>query len=506
MVSISIISVAFSRTMCYYLSMNARKPNLKNSLGYLYPLLVKEWSANNERTPLEVYPKSHAKYLWICDKHGEYEMSCAHKSEGKGCPWCSGQSRKPYPGQSLGDLYPEISLELSELDPMDLYPHSSKKVLWTCPNGHGDYLKPVKNRTLRGYGCPKCSHKVGDVDLKESLAYLYPDIAATWSPNNTKSPWEVYPGSHYKASWSCTIHGEYLMFCYSRTRGSGCPECGRIKVGKLRKIPSLGQSLGDLHPELIDEWSNKNSRSPFEVRSGSHYKAIWVCSKHGEYTMACRSHVRGYGCSQCGKDRSSTIRSTPPKGKSLAELYPKIIREWSTKNDKTPFEVYPGSRYKAEWVCSKGHKWEAHIYSRTGKVRTECPRCSNNQISRAEDLLRDSLVSSGALPDQVKLSGWTVDIYFPESKTVVEYDGSYFHSFEGCWERDMRKSLELLEEGYTVIRVRTYSSIYVLESLGIKDSNYFEVFCKEPKDSVPSEELVDEIKTILEFDKGGYLL
>ena len=503
---ISIISVAFSRTMCYYLSMNARKPNLKNSLGYLYPLLVKEWSANNERTPLEVYPKSHAKYLWICDKHGEYEMSCAHKSEGKGCPWCSGQSRKPYPGQSLGDLYPEISLELSELDPMDLYPHSSKEVLWTCPNGHGDYLKPVKNRTLRGHGCPKCSHKVGDVDLKESLAYLYPDIAATWSPNNTKSPWEVYPGSHYKASWSCTIHGEYLMFCYSRTRGSGCPECGRINVGKLRKIPSLGQSLGDLHPELIDEWSNKNSRSPFEVRSGSHYKAIWVCSKHGTYVMTCKDHVRGCGCSTCGIDSISKINSTSPKEDSLGYKYPDLIKEWSPRNDKGPFEVYAGSSTKFLWVCQKGHEWVTTCYSRTGSRKTGCPHCCHNQTSNTEGLLREGLVPLGALQDQYKIGKWTVDIYIPSSKTIIEYDGSYYHNSPTSYERDTRKSLDVLAQGYKVIRVRTYSKNYILKSLEITNPNYFEVFCKEPKNSVPSEELVEEIKTILEFDKGGYLL
>ena len=55
------------------------------------------------------------------------------------------------------------------------------------------------------------------------------------------------------------------------------------------------------------------------------------------------------------------------------------------------------------------------------------------------------------------------------------------------------------------IRVRTYSKNYILKSLEITNPNYFEVFCKEPKD-IPSEELVEEIKTILEFDKGGYLL
>ena len=114
--------------------------------------------------------------------------------------------------------------------------------------------------------------------------------------------------------------------------------------------------------------------------------------------------------------------------------------------------------------------------------------------------------SLGALQEQYKIGKWTVDIYIPSSKTIIEYDGSYYHNSPTSYERDTRKSLDVLAQGYKVIRVRTYSKNYILKSLEITNPNYFEIFCKEPKDSVPSEELVEEIKTILEFDKGGYLL
>ena len=487
-----------------------RETSKESSLGGVHPELVRLWSHNNTLSIFEVRPNSHKEYWFICQVHGRYLQSCARASSGKRCKWCAKQSENPYKGESLGDLYPDLAKEWSdnnELTPFDYYPHSSKEVTWTCPRGHKNYTKTIKNRTLRGHGCPKCSHRLGSPSKEDSLGYLYPKLEKDWSPSNSKTPYEVYPGSHYKAKWICKKHGDYSMSCYSRTSGHGCPECGKVEASKSRDTPLPRNSLGDLYPELIPEWSSENDRTPFDVKSGSNYRAIWACSKgHGTYVMTCKDHVRGHGCCTCGIDSISKINSTSSKEDSLGYKYPDLIKEWSPRNDKGPFEVYAGSSTKFLWVCQKGHEWVTTCYSRTGSRKTGCPHCCHNQTSNTEGLLREGLVPLGALQDQYKIGKWTVDIYIHSSKTIIEYDGSYYHNSPTSYERDTRKSLDVLAQGYKVIRVRTYSKNYILKSLEITNPNYFEIFCKEPKDSVPSEELVEEIKTILEFDKGGYLL
>ena len=41
----------------------------------------------------------------------------------------------------------------------------------------------------------------------------------------------------------------------------------------------MNNSLSEVHPELVSEWSEKNKIKPTEVSIGSHKKVIWRCEK-----------------------------------------------------------------------------------------------------------------------------------------------------------------------------------------------------------------------------------
>ena len=87
----------------------------------------------------------------------------------------------------------------------------------------------------------------------------------------------------------------------------------------------------------------------------------------------------------------------PPKGKSLAELYPKLVKEWhTTKNDDlSPLDVTKGSNKKVWWKCNKqeDHEWETTVAHRTNG--TKCPFCSGNKV-----ILSNSLATTN--PDLAK--------------------------------------------------------------------------------------------------------
>ena len=78
----------------------------------------------------------------------------------------------------------------------------------------------------------------------------------------------------------------------------------------------------------------------------------------------------------------------------------RLMSEWDwEKNDRcelNPKKLTLGSGEKANWVCTKGHKWVASIVDRTGKG-LGCPYCSNKRIlpgyndlqSQRPDLMAD---------------------------------------------------------------------------------------------------------------------
>lgn len=78
----------------------------------------------------------------------------------------------------------------------------------------------------------------------------------------------------------------------------------------------------------------------------------------------------------------------------------RLMSEWDwEENDRCeldPKKLTLGSGKKANWVCTKGHKWVASIVNRTGKG-LGCPYCSNKRIlpgyndlqSQRPDLMAD---------------------------------------------------------------------------------------------------------------------
>ena len=289
------------------------------------------------------------------------------------------------------------------------------------------------------------------------------------------------------------------MTPYNKGLGQGCKDCGISKRSNSRTYVSYDKSLGYLKLELTKSWSVNNTRDIFTVSPNSHKKYKWVCPVHGEYLSSCASKFRGDRCKKCVDSESRNKQLKPPKVGSLGDLYPTLIPEYSVKNPISPYDIYPSSSIPVIWKCPICHNERVlPCYQRTGtKKGRGCPHCCNNQTSTAEENLRSALLSHGALPESYKIGRWNVDIYFPESKTVVEYDGSYYHSSESSWERDRRKSLELLAEGYRVVRVRTYKNEHNLTSLGIDNKNYFEVFYEEPKKISDVDKLALQILSVL---------
>lgn len=138
-----------------------KKVNMENCFATKKSKLIEEWhkTKNGELTPYTVTCGTPKKVWWQCKKGHEWIDSVAHRSDGRGCPYCS--SRKLSEDNCLFTVYPQLAKEWNydkngNLIPQDVFSSSSRKVWWKCKNGH-EWKTSVNSRNGGEVGCPHCN-------------------------------------------------------------------------------------------------------------------------------------------------------------------------------------------------------------------------------------------------------------------------------------------------------------------------------------------------------------
>ncbi|MDA2996716.1 MAG: zinc-ribbon domain-containing protein [Actinomycetota bacterium] len=327
-----------------------------NDLKSQFPKLAAESDGWDPKT---VSIGTQKKLSWKCANNHKWMASVANRISGTGCPFCS--NNKVFVGfNDLATTHPEISAEANGWDPTLILSGTAKKLDWKCSKGH-IWKASVNSRAGKlKTGCPYCSGRLvieGETDLKT----LFPKIAAQahgWDPS------KVNAGSKSKLEFQCAKGHIYKTPIADRTsRGSGCSVCSN------KIIISGVNDLGTTHPAIACEafgWD------PTKIVAGSNKHFDWKC-KDGHKWNATANHRTGrnQGCPYC-----SGARITLGKN-DLKTTHPVIAAEadaWDTQS------VSAGSNAKLGWKCSLGHKWNAVVAARTGKLNTGCPVCSNNKV------------------------------------------------------------------------------------------------------------------------------
>lgn len=139
--------------------------------------------------------------------------------------------------------------------------------------------------------------------------------------------------------------------------------------------------LETIYPELCREWHpTKNlPLEPSQINSGTN-KPYWWLGKCGhEWKGIVGNRVRGAGCSICaGKEVLAGFND-------LASRYPELLEEWdySKNSHLDPTKLILGSRERAWWVGTCGHKWNSKIQNRS-LSGSGCPKCSPGGFSSSE--------------------------------------------------------------------------------------------------------------------------
>ena len=355
---------------------NTNRPSLAST----FPLIAREWSKLNKKTPDQVAPHSNQYAYWECEKGHVWEAKINNRVNGSACPFCAG--KKPIPGETdLKALFPEVASLwhpfLNEHPPEDYLPYSNEKVFWLCPVCGMEWCTAIYH-LVEGTSCPYCSGR-RPIPGKTDFKTVYPDVAALWDykRNGVDKPEQYTPKAHHSAFWLCSKGHSWaapinrMAKAYESARPGtalgtlGCPVCSGKKV-----IPGVND-LVTTAPELAAQWDYEKNGDllPSQVTLHRNRPVFWRCEKGHVWPASPNNRARGTGCPFCNSNRLI------PEETSLLIKFPLLANEWDEEKNfpLTAKDVPAFSNDKYWWRCPKGHRWKATVSNRANG--RGCPVC-----------------------------------------------------------------------------------------------------------------------------------
>ena len=234
----------------------------------------------------------------ICPIHGEFlQRPSLHLKSMSGCAYCAGVGKK-----TTDDFIKEAekvhenkySYKKSE------YKDSKKKLIIIC-HIHGDFQQ-IPSSHIIGRGCPECgsiqSHNTSKKSTKEFIEEAKKIHGEKYYYSKA-----LYKNIHSKVELICNIkgHGSFLVTPANHLRKDkpqGCPYCS-----KRRKI-----STDEFIKEAQDVHGNKYTYEN-TIFIAKNKKVKINCPEHGKFEQQAGVHLRGSGCSYCGRKKIADIMS-----------------------------------------------------------------------------------------------------------------------------------------------------------------------------------------------------
>jgi hypothetical protein len=223
-----------------------------NDFASRYPALASEADGWD---PSTVFPGSHVKKKWICEKNHRYEASLNNRTKPKGstCPVCANiQVLSGY--NDLATTFPEVAAEADGWDPTKVLGGSAAKKKWRCSMGH-KYVATLHSRTTNQTGCPSCSvtgfdpNKDGWLYFMEHERFGYLQIGITNFPDDrlklhSKFGWVLLQlrgpmDGHLAANWETSI----LRMLRAKNAQMGPGKAGINKISNADSKAFVGTEM-----------------------------------------------------------------------------------------------------------------------------------------------------------------------------------------------------------------------------------------------------------------------
>lgn len=286
-----------------------------------------------------------------------------------------------------------------------VYIDNNTKLKIICSE-HGEFEQKPNKHICNKQGCPKCGSSKTSDKQKNTIEFFIQKANEVHSDKYDYSK-VIYKNTKTKVIIICPIHGEFEQTPDNHLSGRGCMYCGgTIKMdGKL--FISKAQKIHN----------NKYDYSKV-VYTNSRTKVTIICPIHGEFEQTPNNHLsKEQGCFEClGKiyntDTFKTICSIVHNNKYD---YSKVI--------------YNNSQGEVEIICPIHGEFNQRVDSH--RQGNGCIKCSNNGTSSHEIEIKTFIKSLDVkiIENTRKIiKSFELDIYLPDHKIAIEYNGLYWHS------------------------------------------------------------------------------
>lgn len=210
--------------------------------------------------------------------------------------WCVENNR-----MDLNDRFDE---DLNQCTTRDVGYKSNVKWYFKCPRHLHEsdlyVMSFVTKSADRELLCRKCNSLAQVVIDKFGEEYFLKH----WHADNVLDPWETSPYSsrgNIKVKIQCDkkSYHVYDQVPASFSKGIGCPYCINRKVHPL-------DSFGAIFPEMIERWSDKNDKSPYDYAPHSEEQVWLKCpnGRHDDYIQRISNAATyEFTCRQCENER-----------------------------------------------------------------------------------------------------------------------------------------------------------------------------------------------------------
>jgi predicted nucleic acid-binding Zn-ribbon protein len=274
----------------------------ENNLGLTHPEVAALWhpDRNGELRPADVVGGSKRTVWWRCARGHEWQSLVVVRTRFPKCPQCEGWVLTPQ--TSLAAVTGDIAAQWhptgnGSLTAQQVSPRSLRRVVWLCPVCGHAWAARVRDRVVRGTGCPECAWRFRRRAL-DPITVTHPQLVAQWHPtrNALASPAHVTHGSGRRVWWLCELGHEWNARVAQRSRGSGCPTCSGWRFTEHT-------TLARTDPALAAQWhpQENGELTAHDVTAGSGRKVRWLCPDCAHVWTARVAARSGSGCPECAR-------------------------------------------------------------------------------------------------------------------------------------------------------------------------------------------------------------
>lgn len=395
---------------------------------------------------------------------------------------------------------------------------STDIVQFRCSLGHlftrrvNEHIKLLSGE--RKNKCPLCS---------KLCKYTYPQwfIEDLYLEQDKKRAISKELVSEDIVSFICSEGHVYTSKVYnhiklsSGERKNGCPICKNKRIsGSLKKYSLLKKRE---YPQwfIDDLYFNSDKERAKEGRISVTETLTFLCSKGHIYNQLVYNHIilskgkRKSGCSVCKEIKKKEALDNYHK--SFVREFPNwFINELISDEDKQ--RAKEGKLTSTDVVtfqCSQGHYYRQRVYNHidlhTGNKLQGCPVCTHHR-SAIEVTIENFITSLGYRTEhgrsllqnfdfpKNKKRNLELDIYIPEKKIAIEYNGSF-------WHRTLPEGWCSKESNYH------YNKFLGCLKLGILLVSIFDVEWESKKEIIKHYliDTLNEVENSLSFSKDGYM-